>query len=208
MNGLKNFDLKFILIILLIGVIFFMRMCDDGSKKDPPNIINVEGKKYEVIKKILDTQYVKTTQTIYKEGKTIYVDKPIYIEVPAKVDTALILKDYFAKYTYKDTIKLKDSLGYVFLTDTITKNKILNRTFKADINKIIIKDSVIVRPFENQFFIGGVAGLDKVNLVNFVGPSFMLKTKQDRVFTLGVGYSNSKTISFQLGTYWLIKFKK
>ena len=62
--------------------------------------------------------------------------------------------------------------------------------------------------FENQFFIGGVAGLDKVNVVNFVGPSFMLKTKQDRVFTIGVGYSNAKTISFQLGTYWLIKFKK
>lgn len=207
MNSLKNFDLKFILIILLIGVIFFMRMCGDG-KQDPPNVINVDGKKYQVLKRIVDTQYVKTTQTIYKEGKTIYVDTPIYIDVPAKVDTGSILKDYFAKYTYKDTLKLKDSLGYVFITDTITKNKILNRTFKADINKIIIKDSVIVRPFENQFFVGGVAGLDKVNVVNFVGPSFMLKTKQDRVFTLGIGYSNAKTISFQIGTYWNIKFKK
>lgn len=207
MNSLKNFDLKFILIILLIGVIFFMRMCGDG-KQDPPNVINVDGKKYQVLKRIVDTQYVKTTQTIYKEGKTIYVDTPIYIDVPVKVDTGSILKDYFAKYTYKDTLKLKDSLGYVFITDTITKNKILNRTFKADINKIIIKDSVIVRPFENQFFVGGVAGLDKVNVVNFVGPSFMLKTKQDRVFTLGIGYSNAKTISFQIGTYWNIKFKK
>jgi len=207
MNGLKNFDLKFILIIVLIGVIFFMRMCGNG-KQDPPNVINVDGKKYQVIKRIVDTQYVKTTQTIYKQGEKIYVDKPIYIEVPSKVDTALILKDYFAKYTYKDTLKLKDSLGYVFLTDTITKNKILNRTFKADINKIIIKDSVIVRPFENQFFVGGVAGLDKVNLVNFVGPSLMLKTKQDKVFTIGIGYNNSKTVTFQLGTYWIIKFKK
>lgn len=207
MNNLKNIDLKFILILILIGVIFFMRMCGEG-KQDPQNVINVDGKKYEVIKKIVDTQYVKTSQTIYKEGKTIYVDKPIYIEVPAKVDTGLILKDYFAKYTYKDTLKLKDSLGYVFLTDTITKNKILNRAFTAEINKIIIKDSVIVRPFENQFFIGGVAGLDKVNVVNFVGPSFILKTKQDRVFTIGVGYSNAKTISFQLGTHWPIKFKK
>lgn len=207
MSHLKNFDLKFILIIILIGVIFFMRICGDG-KQDQPNVINVDGEKYQVVKRIVDTQYVKTTQIIYKEGKTIYVDKPIYIEIPAKVDTALILKDYFAKYTYKDTIKLKDSLGYVYLTDTITKNKILNRTFKADINKIIIKDSVIVIPFENQFFIGGVAGFDKVNLVNFVGPSLMLKTKQDKVFTIGVGYSNARTISFQLGTYWRIKFKK
>jgi|LauGreDrversion4_2_1035121.scaffolds.fasta_scaffold28995_5 hypothetical protein len=207
MNSLKNIDLKFLLILVLIGVIFFMRMCGDG-KQDPPNVINVNGNKYQVIKRIVDTQYVKTTQTIYKEGKTIYVDTPIYFDVPAKVDTGLILKDYFAKYTYKDTLKLKDSLGYVFLTDTITKNKILNRTFTADINKIIIKDSVIVRPFENQFFIGGAVGLDKVNVVNFVGPSFILKTKQDRVFTIGVGYSNAKTISFQLGTHWPIKFKK
>lgn len=208
MKMLQKIDIKTILIIVLIILILFMRMCEPGDKK-PGSQITVDGKGYTIIKRTVDTQYVKTTQTVYKNGKTIYVDKPIYINVPTNADTGLILKDYFAKYTYKDTLKLKDSLGYVTIIDTITKNKILNRTFNANINKVIVKDFMIVEPDpKNHLYLGGVVGLDKVNLVNFVGPSVVLKTKKDKVFTVGVGYSNAKTISFQLGTYWRLKFKK
>jgi hypothetical protein len=57
-------------------------------------------------------------------------------------------------------------------------------------------------------FIGGVAGFDKVNLVNFVGPSLLIKDKKDKLYLIGIGYSNAKTVSLQGGIYWKIKFKK
>jgi len=51
-------------------------------------------------------------------------------------------------------------------------------------------------------------GFDKANIINFAGPSAMLKTKTDKVYTLGVGYSNAKTVAVQGGMYWKIKLKK
>lgn len=208
MEFLKKLDLKTILILGLIIVIILMRSCD-GSGDKPKDIVKIDGKKYQVIKHIVDTQYVPTVQIEYRDGETIYVDKPVYVPVPSNIDTSKVLKDYYAKYTYKDTLNLKDSLGYIAVIDTISQNKIFKRTFDAHVNKITIKDVLIVEPPPtNQLYIGGVAGFDKVNLVNFVGPTLVLKTKKDKMYSLGVGYSNSKSVSIQGGMYWKIKLKK
>lgn len=208
MNFFKKLDIKTILILGLIIIIILMRSCGP-SEGVPKDEVKIDGKKYQVIKHVVDTQYVPTVQVEYRDGKTIYVDTPVYINVPENVDTNEVLKDYYAKYTYKDTLNLNDSLGYITVIDTISKNKIFKRTFDAHVNKITIKDILIVQtPPTNQFFIGGVAGFDKVNLVNFVGPSLLFKTKKDKMYSLGIGYSNAKTISIQGGMYWRIKLKK
>lgn len=205
---LEKLDLKTLLILGLIIVILFMRMCDGDSTETNNKIINVGGKKYEVIKHTTDTIIVPVKQTVYKEGKTIYVEKPIYVNVPPKVDTSLILKDYFAKYTYKDTLKLKDSLGYITVTDTITKNRILNRTFNANVNKFIVKDSIFIKDLpRNEFFLGGTAGFDRANIVNFFGPNLVFKNKEDKMFSLGIGYGLNKQISVLGGMYWNISKK-
>ena len=149
------------------------------------------------------------TIPIYKEGETIYVEKPIYVDVPNDVDTGEILKDYFAKYTYKDTIKLEDSLGTVQITDTIQKNKIVSRTFKSNINQVHVRDSIIVKELpKTQLYVGGNIGVDKVVGFNYFGPTFVLKTKLDNMYSLGVGINNNKTTSIMTGVYWKIKLKK
>jgi len=209
MNELiKKFDLKTLLIIGLIIVIFLMRMCEGGSEGNK-KIVKIDGKKYEVIKHTVDTQIVTVKETVYKEGKTIYRDNVIYVEIPSKVDTGKILKEFFSKVVYKDTIKLKDSLGYITITDTITKNSILNRVFDANINKTTIKETLIVKdPPNNQVYVGGVAGFDKTNIVNFLGPNFVLKTKNDKMFSVGVGLGLNRNISVQAGMLWKISLKK
>ena len=76
-------------------------------------------------------------------------------------------------------------------------------------NKITIKETLYLeQPPKVMAFIGGVAGFDKVNIVNFVGPSLLIKDKKDKVYSIGVGYSNAKTVSIQGGIYWKIKLKK
>lgn len=205
---LKIFDLKTLLILGLIIVILLMRMCDGGNENDK-KIVKIDGKKYEVVKHTIDTVIVPVKQTVFKEGKTIYKDVPIYVNVPPDVDTNQILKDFYSKVVYKDTIKLKDSLGYITITDTITKNSILNRLLDANINKTTVKETMIVKELpNNQVYIGGVVGFDRTNIVNFFGPNLVLKTKKDKMFSLGVGYGLNKNLNIQTGMYWKISLKK
>lgn len=209
MRNLLKLDFKTLLIAVLIIVILLLKMCTPKPEPKPGGYINVGGKKYEVVKVVRDTQYIPKTQTIYKEGKTIYVDKPIYVDVPSGVDTNEILRDYFAKYTYKDTIKLEDSLGTVQITDTIQKNKIVSRTFKSYINQVHVHDSIIIKELpKNQVYIGGIIGADKKVGFNYFGPTLVLKTKSDNMYSLGVGLNNNFTTSIQAGIYWKIKLKK
>lgn len=208
---MKNIDLKTLIIIALGAIILFLQMCS-GPDTNTGKTIKVNGKKYTVIKHTIDTVYQPVIQTVYKNGKTIFRDIPIYTEVPADVDTNEILKDYYAKYTYKDTLKLKDSLGYIAVTDTIYKNRILNRVFDAKVNKITVKEVLYLEPAPKpHLYLGGSLG--SVGANPFIAPSLMLESKNNRIYNLSVGYSydlkNDKTnYAVQLGLLWRIRRKK
>lgn len=208
-NFLKKLDFKTLLILTLILVILFLRACSGDSKGNKDKIIKVDGKKYILVKHTVDTVYEKVTETVYRDGETVYVDRPIYIPVPGNVDTSEILKDYYAKYTYKDTLKLKDSLGFITVTDTIFKNKLYKRIWVSNVNKITVNEKLYLKdPPKIQFFVGGTLGFDKVNIINFAGPSFVLKDKKDHLYSLSLGYSNAKSIVIQGGMLWKISLKK
>lgn len=206
---MKKIDLKSMIIIVLVIILLLMRMCTHNGDVNKNNTIKVDGKKYTIVKHIVDTTYQTINKVVYRPGKTIYKEKPIYVEVPKDVDTLSILKDYYAKYEYTDTLKLTDSLGYITIKDTIFKNKILDRVYDSHINKITINDTkYIVEPPKRELFFGGVLGFDKIDIVNFAAPSILLKDKKDKVYSFSVGYNGNKTISLQGGLYWRIKLKK
>jgi|688.fasta_scaffold28975_7 hypothetical protein len=207
-NFLNSIDLKTLLIIGLIILLVFSKGCkDDNDVKGGTTTIG--GKTYQDVKHTVDTIIVPKIQIEYRPGKTIYKERPIFVSMPREVDTAFILKDYYSKVVYKDTLKLKDSLGYISVIDTISENKIKGRVWNSQVNQIIIKDTKIVKEIPvNQLYIGGVAGFDRVNIVNYVGPTLTLKTKKDKLYSLGVGYGTNKQISIQGGIFWKIKLKK
>jgi len=204
----KIFDIKTLVIAVLLIIILFLRLC---TPKPPikREIIKIDGKKYELIKHTIDTEYVTKTKTVYKPGKDIYVTDTIYVDVPKDVDTAAILRDYYAKRVYKDTFQLDDSLGTVSISDTVHQNKLLGRLFYASINKTIINDKKIVKELpKNQLYAGGEIGVDRITGINFFGPNIVLKTKTDKMFSLGAGINNNRAITIQGGVYWKIKLKK
>lgn len=197
-NILKYIDLKLVTIIGLIIVILCLRSC---HTEDGP-IIKVDGKKYQVIKHKVDTIYVPTIQTIYKKGDVIYKEFPIYVQLPPRIDTVEVIKDYYSKVVYKDTLKLKDSLGYITLTDTIFRNNISGRVWDSHVNKITIKDITIVKELpKNQFYLGGLLNLNNKSGFTSVGPSVLFKTKKDRVFSVGAGLGTNMTVYYQGGIY-------
>jgi len=183
--------------------------------------IKIDGKKYEVIKHTIDTVEVEKTKVVTKKGKDIIheiidVDTLVLKEL-VNVDSAAILKDYLSKVIYKDTLFLPDSLGTVALVDTITKNRILGRTFDAKVKQREIKETLIVKePAKNQVYYGLNGGFNKADVVSHVGAGLMLKTKKDKLYQFGLGVTNrtvdgtngSLSPFINFGTYWKIKIKK
>jgi hypothetical protein len=201
----KTIDIKTIIIFILGFIILGMNLftSNDGDKK----IIKVNGRKYQVVKTIVDTQYVNTTKIVYKQGKTIYKEKPVYVNVPGDVDTSEILKDYYSKVFYSDTLKLDENLGTITVKDTIYKNSIYNRQWTANVNKISIKQTDIVEELpKNQLLIGGTGVVLNINNA-YIGPSLMLKTKKDTYINVSVGVGFNKTMVYQVGIHKPIKFK-
>ena len=216
MKKLLNF--KNIAIAALI-IYVLLQWFNPGGVMPGGRTIRIDGKKYEVIKHEIDTVDVIKTKIVTKKGDDIYHETIVEKEVliPAVIDTAALLKDYYSKVLYKDVLVLPDSLGTVAVTDTISQNKILGRTFDAKVRERTIKETTIVKePARNQVYYGLNAGFNKEDYVSAIGAGLILKTKKDKIYNLNIGVNNRTTDgtngSFSpyvgFGTYWKIKVKK
>jgi hypothetical protein len=216
MKKLLNF--KNIAIAALI-IYVLLQWFNPGGVMPGGRTIRIDGKKYEVIKHTIDTVDVVKTKVVTKKGEDIYheviVEKEVII--PTIIDTAALLKDYYSKVLYKDVLVLPDSLGTVAVTDTISQNKILGRTFNASVKQRTIKETTIVKePAKTQLYYGLNAGFNKEDYVSAVGGGLILKTKKDKIYQFNLGVNNrtidgtnggfSPYVGF--GTYWKIKVKK
>ena len=215
---MKNFlslDIKTIAILLLVGIVLFLQFC--GGHKTvttPGKTIYVDGKPYEVIKQKIDTQYIPKEVIKKVKGETIYVDTTIYVEIPGKIDTMSILKDYFAKRVEKDTLHLPDSLGYVALTDTLSRNRIYAREWHAIVNKMTVTDQTIVKETKGILYFGFDGSFTKTDVVNSLVTGLIYKAKKtNNLYQIGVGVSHQSgdlnlTPYIKGGIYWPIRLKK
>ncbi len=216
----KFVNFKNIAIVALV-IWILLQWFNPGGIMPGGRTIRIDGKKYEVLKHTIDTVEVEKVKVVTKKGEDIVhevidVDTLVLKEL-VNVDTAALLKDYLAKVIYKDTLVLDGGLGTIALTDTITKNRILGRTWDAKVKERIIKEELIVKePARNQLYYGLNAGFNKEDYVSAVGAGLILKTKKDKIYNLNIGVNN-RTVdgtngSFSpyvgFGTYWKIKVKK
>jgi hypothetical protein len=213
----KFLNLKNIAIAVLV-VIVLLEYFNPGGKM-PGRTVRIDGKKYEVIKHDIDTFEVVKTKVVTKKGEDIYHETIVEKEVviPAIVDTQALLKDYYSKVLYKDVLVLPDSLGTVAVTDTISQNKILGRTFDAKVKQREIKETLIVKELpKTQVYYGFNGGFNKSDVVSNIGAGVIVKTKKDKIYQLGAGVANRVTDGTNgslspyigAGVYWKIKFKK
>ena len=151
---------------------------------------------------------VPVNHNVYKSGKDIYHDVPVYIQIPLNADTAAILKEYFAMHVYKDTLQLKDSLGYVSVIDTITKNGLMGREWNAKVNKITINNTTFLKELpRTQLYLGGSLGIQKPSYTS-IGWNAILKTKNDHMYGIGIGINSQLNTYIQGSMFWKISFKK
>jgi hypothetical protein len=215
MKNLLNF--KNIAIAVLI--IFVLLEWFNPGGVMPGKKVFIAGKAYEVIKHDIDTVDIVKTKIVTKKGEDIYHETIVEKEViiPAVIDTMALLKDYYSKVLYKDTLVLPDSLGIVALNDTISQNKILGRTFNASVKQRTIKETTIVKELpKTKIFYGLEGGFNKADVVSSVGAGVLINTKKDKIYQLGLGVNNKTTDGttgafspyIRGGVYWKIKLKK
>jgi hypothetical protein len=199
--------------ILIVGLIAFIVFKQCSSEDKEIKTIDVDGKKYELLKHKIDTFVVNHYKTQYVKGKDIYhetiVEKEKNVEVPVyiKADSERIIKEYHTKVLYKDKLVLDNGLGTIEISDTISMNKIIGRKWNAQVRERTITDTKIVKELpKNQVYIGaqGVVG----NNIVMVGPQITLKTKKDNLYgvNLFLDANGNKYLGASIG--WKIRLKK
>ena len=213
MKKIFNIPNAIILLLILIVIIEFI-----NPKGIMPNrtTVKVDSIPYDVH----DTVSVDSLVQVEVEIEVpveIEVEKIVEVPVYQTIDTMEILKIHFAKVQHKEVLTLPNNQGTVTLIDTISKNSIVNRQFIADIKRMIVKDTIYTKePKKNQLFFGLNGGFNKENVVSHIGTGVLFKTKDDKIFHVGVGVANrvldgtSGTFTPYVdgGVYWKLKLKK
>jgi hypothetical protein len=175
-------------IALALFAVIVLYRAECGKPVVPGETIKVDGKKYEVVKQIIDTEYIKVKETKYKKGEDIYHDTTIYVPIPVldsvKLDS--LVKLHYAKNVYSDTFKL--NYGSIYVQDSVQFNKIFGRKWSADL--LIPKETkttIVKEPAKTQVYFGAGASYG-ASIIPSVG--MMLKTKKDRIYGVSLGVSN------------------
>jgi hypothetical protein len=184
-------------IALALFAVIVLYRAECGKPVVPGETVSIDGKKYEVINQVIDTQYIKVKEIKYKKGEDIYHDTTIYVSVPV-LDTAQmqeVLSKYYAKNIFQDTLKVS-KFGNIYINDTVQYNKLAGRSMSADLMFPSITNTTIVKEKPKaQLFLG--ATVDYLQGSNFQNLSvgLMLKTKRDRLYGISAGVApNGKPV--------------
>lgn len=134
----------------------------------------------------IDTVTITKTFTDYKKGQKIKVRiLDTLFKTDTLTDTAYIVKDYNQVREYTDSIK-RDSNLFV-ITDTISQNKIIGRSFQAKIQEKIITKKIVNN--KASLYLGIRSDLSKdISKVEH-NISLHLKTRHRGLFSVGYGMS-------------------
>jgi hypothetical protein len=211
----KIFDIRHVVILILLLLMGLMFINPKGILPNRKElVIKTDSIPYAVHDTIPEEVEVEVEVEVPVE---VEVEKRIEVPVIQPVDTTEILKIYFAKIQHKDVLTLPDNQGTISITDTISKNSIVNRKFIADVKKMIVKDTIYTpEPRKTQVYFGFDAKFDKPNVVNLMGLGVVLKTKDEKLYKIGVGMANnitdgtSGTLTPYLGggVYWKVKLRR
>jgi hypothetical protein len=172
-------------IITAILIIAVLVLVLEPKKETKPIVIT----KYDTIVEVKNI--VK-----YKRGESIpFVVLDTIVKVDEVHDTIKI-SDYSRVYAYYDTLKL-DSLQYVYVSDTISQNKILGRGYGGHfVEKTIRIETTKIMPPKFAVYWGVLGDYREFDKKVGFGFGLAFKMPKNGLFTLG-----ATTNQYSLGIY-------
>ena len=174
------------IVIAILVIIVFLFIKDKSSYIGQPSVIIDT-----------DTVYQQKTFTKFIKGKSIpFVVLDTIYHIDEVHDTITIVKDYNQVKVYSDTMRI-DSLGYAYIQDTISQNKIQGRSFKAEISEktIYVTKTITPKP-KKEVYLGVIGDLRAFDNKVGLGLGLGYKTAKNGLFTI-----NATTNNYSLGYY-------
>ena len=184
-------NIQTLLIVALAALLFFQRSCSSTPPVESEVII-------EVITK-WDTLKVSTKEYVPKYIRKTIVEIDTF-QVP--IDTISILKDYYAKYFYTDTIKV-DSLGFIVINDTVTRNLISKRNVQSNIFIPTTTINNTIYLYKRELFGGVSVGSTPTAIQNLNG-ELLFVNKKRQAYGFGLGINNNFQPIYTARLYWKI----
>jgi hypothetical protein len=173
-------------IITAILIIAVLVLVLEPKKETKPIVIT----KYDTIVEVKNI--VK-----YKRGESIpFVVLDTIVKVDEVHDTIRIISDYNRIYAYYDTLKL-DSAQYVYVSDTISQNKILGRGYGGHfVQKEIRIETTKIMPPKFAVYWGVLGDYREFDKKIGFGFGLAFKMPKNGLFTLG-----ATTNQYSIGIY-------
>jgi len=172
-------------IITAILIIAVLVLVLEPKKETKPIVIT----KYDTI--VVVKNIVK-----YKRGESIpFVVLDTIVKIDEVHDTIKI-SDYSRVYAYYDTLKL-DSVQYVYVSDTISQNKILGRGYGGHfIQKVVRIETTKILPPKFAVYWGVLGDYREFDKKVGFGFGLAFKMPKNGLFTLG-----ATTNQYSIGIY-------
>jgi hypothetical protein len=173
-------------IITAILIIAVLVLVLEPKKETKPIVIT----KYDTIVEVKNI--VK-----YKRGESIpFVVLDTIVKIDEVHDTIRIISDYNRVYAYYDTLKL-DSAQYVYVSDTISQNKILGRGYGGHfVEKTIRIETTKIMPPKFAVYWGVLGDYREFDKKVGFGFGLAFKMPKNGLFTLG-----ATTNQYSVGIY-------
>jgi hypothetical protein len=204
---MEKIKLTDIVIIVLI-IILFLQRCGGGNPENPtaPQITR-------------DTVWVHKDSTITKQPQLIKT-----ITIPVELwntkylpDTSSMTKlieqynqlvsKYLAINIQSDSIVV-DSIGKVFITDSVTTNLIKNRKLSYNFKFPTITTTITVpEPKKVQWYGGGFIQISNGNVLDEIGGGILIKNKRDQIYGGHIGLGGDGKLRLGVSSYWKIKLQ-
>jgi hypothetical protein len=118
-----------------------------------------------------------------------------------------LVRKFLATNIQKDSVKI-DSIGHVYITDSVTSNLIKNRNVTWDLHYPVITTTIIVpEPKRTQWYFGGAIQGEQGEMVDQIDAGILIKNKKDQIYGGYVGINTLGHLQFGIQSYWKIKIK-
>ncbi len=206
---LKKVSLSEILVVVLLIIILLQR-CGGGRNPENPTAPQITRDTVWVHKDSTITkqpQIIKTITVPVEQWNTEYLpDTSSMSKLIAQYNE--LANKFLALNISQDSIVV-DSIGKVFITDTVTTNMIKNRKLTYDFKFPMITNTITIpEPKRTQWYVGGTLQGEQGNLISQINANLLIKNKRDQMFGGHVGLNRSGALQIGLSSFWKIKLKK
>lgn len=207
LKELKKISISEIAVFILLIIILLQRC---GRNPENPTVPQITRDTVWVHK---DSTILSKPQIIKTIPVNIYHDTTLREYLP-DTNYANLVKQYtelaekfLAMNIQADSFKV-DSIGHVYITDTVSHNLVKSRSFKYNLKYPQITTTITIpEPKRVQWYVGGFLQGEEEELIDQISAGLLIKNKKDQMFGGHIGLNTSGKLQIGLSSYWKIKIK-